>query len=72
MLRNAQAAMRIELSCAICGSNRFSLDSSITDQSLIACEDCGHEIGTLASLKERVAEEVLQRAGPSIKPPPAP
>ena len=53
--------MRIELNCAACGSNRFSLDQGNSDRSLIICEDCGHEVGTLAKLKQMVAEEVLKR-----------
>ena len=54
--------MRIELNCAVCGSNRFSLDQGNSDRSLIICEDCGHEIGTLAKLKAMVAEEVVRRS----------
>lgn len=53
--------MRIELNCAICGGNRFSLDQGNTDRSLIICEDCGHEIGTLAKLKQMLADEVMRR-----------
>jgi DNA-directed RNA polymerase subunit RPC12/RpoP len=55
--------MRIELRCAACGRNNFSLDQELSDGSLIICQDCGHEIGTLARLKELVAEEVLKRSG---------
>ena len=54
--------MRIDMNCAECGSNRFSLDQGNSDRSLIICEDCGHEIGTLAKLKAMVAEEVLRRS----------
>ena len=34
----------------------------MTDQSLVVCEDCGHEIGTLARLKQMVAEQVLRQS----------
>ena len=54
--------MRIVLNCAVCGSNRFSLDQGQSDRSLIICEDCGHEIGTLARLKQMVADEVMRRS----------
>jgi len=32
--------MRIELNCAVCGSNRFSLDRYDEDESKVSCEDC--------------------------------
>lgn len=53
--------MRIELACAECGRNRFSFPPEGTDQDIVTCGDCGHEIGTLASLKDRVAKLVLGR-----------
>jgi predicted nucleic acid-binding Zn ribbon protein len=54
--------MRIDLSCAECGSNNFSLDQGMSDRSLVICVDCGREIGTMAILKSKVAEEVLKRS----------
>ena len=54
--------MRIELNCAVCGKNSFNLGRGAEDDSAICCDFCGHEIGTMAELKERVAEEVLKRA----------
>lgn len=53
--------MRIELNCAVCGENRFSLDGEVEDETIIRCNECGHEIGTMADLKEKVADEVLRR-----------
>lgn len=54
--------MRIELNCAECGQNRFSIMKAMDDDSVVHCSDCGHRIGTLAYLKERVAAEVLRRS----------
>ena len=54
--------MRIELNCAVCGENRFNLSESIEGDAMVVCGVCGHEIGTLAELKERVAAEVIKRA----------
>jgi len=54
--------MRIELTCAECGKNSFNLGHGAEDDSVIRCNVCGHVIGTLAELKERVAAEVLKRA----------
>lgn len=54
--------MRIDLNCAECGSNRFSLDKGNDDDANIRCEDCGRKIGTLAELKAKIAEEVMKRS----------
>lgn len=54
--------MRIELNCAMCGNNRFALDGEIADDCHVECADCGHKIGTMAELKQRVAAEVLKRS----------
>jgi uncharacterized Zn finger protein len=54
--------MRIELNCAACGKNSFNLGRGAEDHSLIRCDACGHEIGTMAELKQRVAAEVLRLA----------
>jgi hypothetical protein len=54
--------MRIELACAACGENRFDLREDHADDAFVYCAVCGHEIGTLAELKERVATEVLSRS----------
>ena len=57
--------MRIDIRCDKCGSNRFSIERAASDETRIKCEDCTHEIGSLAELKERVATEVLRRSRPS-------
>ena len=59
--------LRIDLNCDGCGGNRFSLDQGNSDRSLVICEDCGREIGTMASLKAKMAEEVLRRSGLSAQ-----
>jgi DNA-directed RNA polymerase subunit RPC12/RpoP len=56
-----RADMRIELNCAKCGRNRFNIDEDHPNDALVYCADCGHEIGTMAELKERVAAEVMRR-----------
>jgi predicted nucleic acid-binding Zn ribbon protein len=54
--------MRIELNCSECGQNRFSIVRAMDDDEVVYCSDCGHEIGTMAQLKERIADEVMKRA----------
>lgn len=61
--------MKIELKCAACTGNNFEFGGAQTDDCLIACADCGHVIGTMGELKERLAEEVIRhsryRGGPT-------
>jgi hypothetical protein len=54
--------MRIDLACSKCGKNRFALDGEIADGTQVHCETCGQPIGTMAELKERVAEAVLKHS----------
>ena len=54
--------MKIELNCAVCGSNNFELGGAQTDDCSIACGECGHVIGTMRELKSKLAEEVMRRA----------
>jgi uncharacterized Zn finger protein len=54
--------MRIELNCAECASNNFELGDAQTDDCLVACAECGHVIGTMGQLKERLADEVIRRS----------
>ena len=56
--------MRIEINCASCGSNDFQLHEAQTDDCLVSCADCGHVLGTMGELKEKLAEEVTRRANP--------
>ena len=52
--------MRVDLSCAECGENNFSLDEAVSDQTHIICRSCGHEVGTFGHVKALLLAE-LQR-----------
>jgi uncharacterized Zn finger protein len=54
--------MRIDLSCAECGENHFCLDTVEDDNAVITCQECGHVVGTLAEVKQQVAQQVLASA----------
>ena len=56
--------MRIELKCAGCGGNNFKLGDELEENAQVTCDDCGHEIGSMAQLKEQLADEVMRRARP--------
>lgn len=60
--------MRIELNCAECGGNRFTITRGMDDDAVVRCSDCGHNVGTMAELKERVAAEVLRRSNSNGPP----
>jgi uncharacterized Zn finger protein len=46
--------MKIEINCSQCGSNRFDYPVVLKDESVIACADCGHEVGTVAKVQEMI------------------
>lgn len=51
--------MAIDLSCPSCGNNRLEFPKR--DQEAVRCQMCGESVGTLAALKQRVADEVTSR-----------
>ena len=59
------AACELNLPALHVEKTDFTLDEVRTDTCIVRCRDCGHEIGTLAELKERVAEEVFRRSTPA-------
>ena len=54
--------MRYELNCAVCGENSFTIIRGMDDDAVVSCSECGHRIGTMGELKERLAAEVMRRA----------
>ena len=54
-------SVKIDLKCASCGSNRFQLGDAPADDFIVECGECGHVIGTMGQLKDKLAEEVLRR-----------
>ena len=60
--------MRIELNCAACGQNRFTIIEAMDDAAAVRCSDCGHQVGTMAELKERITAEVLRLSSNGQRP----
>lgn len=54
--------MRIELACAVCGKNRFAFPVAGGDDAIVACEDCGHVVGSMAELKQAFADAVITKS----------
>jgi uncharacterized Zn finger protein len=52
--------MRIELNCAECGQNHFTIITGVDDDAVVSYSECGHQIGTIGDLKQRVAAEVMK------------
>ena len=52
--------MKIELSCSRCGSNHLTYPFKLSDESMIACSECHHEIGTVAELQQKVIETLAR------------
>ena len=50
------------INCPKCGSNRFAYPPSLTDTSVITCDDCGEAVGTFADLREYVTREITDRS----------
>jgi uncharacterized Zn finger protein len=55
--------VRIDLSCAQCGSNHFVYPLELSDTSVISCKECGHVIGTVAEVQQMVIRQ-LTRSSP--------
>lgn len=56
--------MRIELTCSSCGQNRFSFPNGGGDNAMVSCADCGQDVGSLGTLKDRVERAVLSGMAP--------
>lgn len=50
--------MHVDLSCAVCGNNNFSLDEAERDDSQVVCRECGHEVGTFGDVKVLLLAEL--------------
>lgn len=61
-LRGQEVALGIEMNCVVCGDNRFTILEGLDDDAAdVSCSECGHHIGTMGELKQRVAAAVLSR-----------
>ncbi len=51
----------IELRCDYCRGDNLSIPLNGGDETVVDCEDCGAEVGTLADLKTTLSLKVLGR-----------
>lgn len=51
--------MPLDIHCPECGSNNLRLNGAEADDSVIACGECGHVLGTLETLKDEVSDFVI-------------
>jgi hypothetical protein len=54
--------VKIELNCGKCGSNRFDYPIKLTDETMILCAECGHTIGTVVQLQQKLIDELERRS----------
>ena len=52
--------IEITADCPVCGA-RIAWDEDATDKTMLVCNDCGLEAGTLGNLKAKAAEVLLER-----------
>jgi hypothetical protein len=53
--------MQIELSCKVCGGNRFDYPVMFAATSVIRCRDCGNHVGTVSEIQHVIAERLARR-----------
>ena len=54
-------AVSIEIRCDHCRGDNLSIPLDGSDESMVDCEDCGAEVGTLADVKTMVSLKLLGR-----------
>jgi hypothetical protein len=68
----------IEIRCDYCRGENLSIPIDANEETVVDCEDCGAEVGTVADLKTMVSLKLLGRkkvvrplfrnwAGPAVK-----
>jgi len=50
--------MKIDLRCRECSGNHFRIDTAQHDEAIITCQECGHQVGTLAEVKQQVIAQI--------------
>ena len=54
--------MQLDLVCRECGGNRFDYPFTLNANSVIKCADCGHKVGTVADMQQKVADAMARQA----------
>ncbi len=58
---------RLTLQCSKCGGKTLSLPDQPTDESVVRCDSCGTEMGTLGDLKAVAVETVKKGVKKELK-----
>ena len=56
-----------EIHCAGCGSANYSLPSGLEPGSLIRCNDCGRDMGTMGGLVDEVLAQVKAHSAEALR-----
>ena len=54
-------ALSIEIRCDHCRGDNLSIPLDACEETMVDCEDCGAEVGTLADVKTMVSLKLLGR-----------
>jgi hypothetical protein len=57
----------IEVHCASCGSANYSLPSGMEPGSVLMCNDCGRNMGSIAHLKDEVLGQVAAHSAEALR-----
>ena len=57
----------VEVHCSKCGSANYSLPSGSGPSSLIVCNDCGRQLGTLGSLVDELLAQVAAHSAEALR-----
>ena len=57
----------VEIHCGTCGSANYSMPDGEGDEALVACNDCGTRLGTIAELKTELIEQAMAHSAEALR-----
>ena len=57
----------VEIHCAGCGSANYSLPNGADDDGLVACNDCGRRLGSVAELKAEMFDQAVAHSAEALR-----
>ena len=64
----------VEIHCGTCGSANYSLPAGAGEETLLVCNDCSGQLGSVAELRAEMMDQALARSAEALRrtlaPPP--